>query len=347
MPRNQTLQEINRSILHSLYAFKEDAPLKNYILKKRPSTSEFLTLAEVLTILKEIIRDEEMFDMRNPAIILCDQNLERALNMRALHVSEIRAIVHSQLTRLPDDKQDIIRQQNSMQQHNYLCRRSVQHLQQVLTPTDNSGKTTVSTSQTSVTQQSVNGNPAPQTSNNGNLPAVAPQTSVTRSNNAPENPIDYTNINARFTLKSEFRGVLSTLPTFNQNQTLFSYKEVSTLLSNYILSKKNFFIEPRNAKLAMIKGDPLSKAFKVDSFHQCQVTSLLRKQLIYVSDAVPGPSNVPGTAIQIPGNAIQIPRTSLYLVPRTSTSSVPGNSSQPNSRMTHTGPLHIEFLELL
>jgi len=98
MPRNQTLQEINRDTLHSLYAFKENAPLKNYILKKRPSTGEFLTLAEVLTILKVIIRDEEMFDMRNPAIILCDQNLEKALNMRALHVSEIRAIVHSQLT---------------------------------------------------------------------------------------------------------------------------------------------------------------------------------------------------------------------------------------------------------
>jgi len=97
----------------------------------------------------------------------------------------------------------------------------------------------------------------------------------------------------------------------------------------------------------------------------------MRKQLIYVSDAVPGPSNVPGIAIQLPGNAIPIPRTSLYLVPRTSadsvlrdrrmahtgaiayripgtalaivvvpetstTSSVPGNSSQPNSRMTAT-----------
>jgi hypothetical protein len=47
-------------------------------------------LVKVLTILKEIIRDEEMFDMRNPAIILCDKDLEAALNMRALHVTEIR-----------------------------------------------------------------------------------------------------------------------------------------------------------------------------------------------------------------------------------------------------------------
>jgi hypothetical protein len=49
-----------------------------------------IVLVKVLTILKEIIRDEEMFDMRNPAIILCDKDLEAALNMRALHVTEIR-----------------------------------------------------------------------------------------------------------------------------------------------------------------------------------------------------------------------------------------------------------------
>jgi hypothetical protein len=74
--RELNLVEINRNILHSLYAFKVGAPLKNYILKKRPSTRKFYTLAEILTILKEIIRDEEMFDMRNPAIILCNKNLE-------------------------------------------------------------------------------------------------------------------------------------------------------------------------------------------------------------------------------------------------------------------------------
>jgi hypothetical protein len=44
----------------------------------------------VLTILKEIIKDEGMFDPLNPAIILCSPELEAALNMRALHVTEIR-----------------------------------------------------------------------------------------------------------------------------------------------------------------------------------------------------------------------------------------------------------------
>jgi hypothetical protein len=46
----------------------------------------------VLTILKEIIRDEGMFDHSNPAIIRCSPDLDRALNMKALHVTEIRCI---------------------------------------------------------------------------------------------------------------------------------------------------------------------------------------------------------------------------------------------------------------
>jgi len=78
--------------------------LMDLLNSKRPSTRKFYTLAEILTILKEIIRDEEMFDMRNPAIILCDKNLEMALNMQAMHVIEIRELVYSQLMRLPDTR---------------------------------------------------------------------------------------------------------------------------------------------------------------------------------------------------------------------------------------------------
>jgi len=43
--------------------------------------------------LKEIIRDEGMFDHRNPVIILCGGELEKALNMKALHVTELRFVM--------------------------------------------------------------------------------------------------------------------------------------------------------------------------------------------------------------------------------------------------------------
>ncbi len=85
--------------------------LKKYILKKTPYNRESYTLAKILTILKVIICDAEMFDMRNPAIILCDKDLESALNMRALHVTEIRNIVYCQLMRLPEKDQQALQQQ--------------------------------------------------------------------------------------------------------------------------------------------------------------------------------------------------------------------------------------------
>ncbi len=94
----------------------------------------------------------------------------------------------------------------------------------------------------------------------------------------------YSNKNARFQLKPDFYDVLSVVPSFDKTQTLFSYDEVTALLSKYILSKKESIFNLRHVRLALVKNDPLVKAFKVDAFHRCQVTSMLRKQLIYVLD---------------------------------------------------------------
>jgi hypothetical protein len=65
----------------------------------------FFIITQVLIMMKEIIRDEAMFDQRNPAIILCSPDLEAALNMKALHVTEIRYLhqcVSSKSATVPD-----------------------------------------------------------------------------------------------------------------------------------------------------------------------------------------------------------------------------------------------------
>ena len=43
-----------------------------------------------------------MFDHANPFIIICSTDLEKALNMKALHVTEIRELVLLQITKVPD-----------------------------------------------------------------------------------------------------------------------------------------------------------------------------------------------------------------------------------------------------
>ena len=50
----------------------------------------FIFSGQILTILKDIIMREEMFDPLNPSMILCSEELEEAINMKAIHVTEMQ-----------------------------------------------------------------------------------------------------------------------------------------------------------------------------------------------------------------------------------------------------------------
>jgi hypothetical protein len=90
--------EINQQVLHSKYKFKENAPLKEYLRQRVPAFREVHTLREMLTMLKDIIRDNFLFDENNPSMIDGDPPLEAALGKREVSVNEIRSVVHRQLT---------------------------------------------------------------------------------------------------------------------------------------------------------------------------------------------------------------------------------------------------------
>jgi hypothetical protein len=92
------LYEINQQYLRSKYKFKEGAPLKEYLRQRVPNLGDTCTLWEVLTWLKEIIRDNLLFDESNPAMIVRDAPLEAALRKKRVDVNEIRSVVQQQLT---------------------------------------------------------------------------------------------------------------------------------------------------------------------------------------------------------------------------------------------------------
>jgi hypothetical protein len=92
------LYEINQQYLRSKYKFKEGAPLKEYLQQKMPNHGDTYTLWEVLTWLKEIIRDNLLFNESNPAMIVGDAPLEAVLGKKRVHVNEIRGVVQQQLT---------------------------------------------------------------------------------------------------------------------------------------------------------------------------------------------------------------------------------------------------------
>ncbi len=50
----------------------------------------FFKFLQVLQLLKDIISDEKLYDDRNASIVLADEALEHALDVKALHLTEIR-----------------------------------------------------------------------------------------------------------------------------------------------------------------------------------------------------------------------------------------------------------------
>jgi hypothetical protein len=102
-PPTQITQEVrNRNLLNTMFKFKKDAPLRQFIHDITKVQKNYYSLAEILTILKDVISSEKMFDERNPSVIICSKPLEAALNQRALHVTEVRDLVINQLERLAD-----------------------------------------------------------------------------------------------------------------------------------------------------------------------------------------------------------------------------------------------------
>ena len=45
---------------------------------------------QILIAVKRVITQERLFDLNNPTVIIGDDSFEDALNMKALHVTEIR-----------------------------------------------------------------------------------------------------------------------------------------------------------------------------------------------------------------------------------------------------------------
>ena len=84
----------NQAIYYATRRFTQNSRLHQYLADKCPNviykTKKEYNLFEVLTALRRVIANEQLFDPQNPSVVLCDPLLEGALDVKALHVSEIR-----------------------------------------------------------------------------------------------------------------------------------------------------------------------------------------------------------------------------------------------------------------
>ena len=108
--QEQLLLEINKEIMNNFYTFKNNSELCQYIQKEIKGMSIFFTLSELLTSLKNIILKYQLFDVNDPSLILCNGELETALNTKSLNVIQLIIAVEAQLNKIPDPLQTILRQ---------------------------------------------------------------------------------------------------------------------------------------------------------------------------------------------------------------------------------------------
>jgi len=270
-----TPNEVNRSLLKTLFKFKTNSTLKQFITSNTNIKKNIYSLEEVLIILKDAIRGERLFDPKNPSVIICSKPLEQALKMKALHVTEIRDLVLKQLERVPPNSLE--NQINNYQ--TIRCNSSTSSTQPSSIITNNS---------INITEPTVN-----------EAPRVVRTAGIASS--------IYTDKNSRFRLKPDFLKVVRMVPDLSSEdkiKTIFSYEEVTLLLSKYILSRKHQMFDHRNIKLAIVANDPLGVAFGVKAFHRCQVNSLLRSQLIPLPEDSCRPDNVIVDSTSSPGVGI-------------------------------------------
>ena len=97
----------------------------------------------------------------------------------------------------------------------------------------------------------------------------------------------FTDKNANYTLKKKFLNVVRSIPGTDKAKNVFTQKEVTSLVSKYILLRKDTIFDPRNIKLALVNKDPIGDAFGVMAFHRCQIHNLIRAQLIPVNNDFP------------------------------------------------------------
>jgi hypothetical protein len=191
-----------------------------------------------------VIGNEHLYDEENPTIVLCDTALEDALNMKALHWTEVKQAVCNHLFPIKPPNVEFT-----------LAKRLLIANVASLNSQNEDMSIQITTKWAKKT-------------------AIV----IVAANNAAANyPFD---INGLYRVKAAFLKVLQKVEGVSQTQIVFPYTEICTLLSKYIMENKDRLFDFRNYRIALVENDILGEAFGVKAFARSQVTALMRSQLI-------------------------------------------------------------------
>jgi len=262
---------------HCPRTFAEGSELHHYLAKKLPKrvtlSHRVYSLHQVLVSLRDVMKEADLFDRKNPCVVVCDQELEKALDVKAVHLSQMRDYVLKQMTKgsamvngvwqqlMPHDLPIGVSGGGGGVASDAMNRES----DVVTSSTTSSGCENGAAAIFKLSSPRENGKGKGVESGgakNGSPKGIAVDT------------------NGSYRVRRPFRKVLRNLPGVEKDKSVFSYKELVGHLSQYILVNKDRLFDSRNSMVVLCQDDLLGKAFGLRAFHRSQVTSLLRKQLL-------------------------------------------------------------------
>jgi hypothetical protein len=77
---------------------------------------------------------------------------------------------------------------------------------------------------------------------------------------------------------------LARLLTGRYTRAAYTFAEVASMMSTYILTRRQVFLDPRNIMVCHVEGDRLEQVLGISCFHRSQICSLLRNKLVPIED---------------------------------------------------------------
>jgi hypothetical protein len=283
--------------------FKYSSYLWSYLDGKATKDCRFTedktTLSAVMAGLREITDREKLYDPRNVNIIVADHDLERAIDVKSLHLTELPDFALKQLRDSPDPMFQYKRGSTTrMIRHpGEVCLRRF-HPYKREEPETRSRPTLewnreqveleISEVQPAFTSLEIKMSPEPVTAPGGNLRNLVKVDikgrEVPSKSIFIEDELLKVTPYTRCEITTELLKVLSLTndgPWFSiDNKQAFTYEYITRRLSSYLQMFHLRYFDERNTKVCNIpSGDVLETAFKCNHFHKTQITSLLRENI--------------------------------------------------------------------
>eukprot|EP00088_Acartia_fossae_P034530 TRINITY_DN3543_c0_g1_i1.p1 TRINITY_DN3543_c0_g1~~TRINITY_DN3543_c0_g1_i1.p1 ORF type:complete len:402 (-),score=131.00 TRINITY_DN3543_c0_g1_i1:516-1721(-) len=246
----------------------------------------FTCLGQILCLIREKIARGRLFDAHNPVIILCDQELENILDVKALHCNQMRQLIlkSTVLARslFPKKEPSPVSAKNSPSD-------SDEH-EEVNTNSDNNDEpeNQADVEQDAAANIAEDDDKAPGELVIDESDSAADNHDAAVYDNAGNNDnVNNNNNNSAadshyYAVSPLLRQVLG-LPTRSQPMT---FKAVCSAVSAYILARKSKLFDYRNHLVAVVGHDRLGLVFGVKAFHRDQTTWLVKQHLKPVKDLV-------------------------------------------------------------